>query len=70
MITITELKACNLKIENTAKTAKVVYIYVPNKESMPYKMEAGTSFVVETLSAGESYSYLSQATEDIAVTIA
>lgn len=68
MAKFTELKAGVLTIENTSKTAKKVNIYVPNKDSVPYKLEAGESFKVTTLSAGESFMYLCQACEGLTVT--
>lgn len=69
MVKIEELKACTLKIENTSKTDKSVFIYVPNKDSIPYVISAGDSIKITTLSAGESFCYFSQATDDIAVTV-
>lgn len=68
MAKFTELKAGVLTIENTSKAAKNVLIYVPNKDNMSYKLEAGASFKVTTLSAGESFTYLCQATEGLTVT--
>lgn len=65
---IKELKAGVITIENKAKVAKTIFIYVPNKDSIPYSLEAGASIKVTTLSAGESFVYLNQATEDIEVT--
>lgn len=65
MVKFDELKACTLKIENVSKAAAVVSIYVPNKDSMPYKMASGTSFKVTTLCAGETYFYLSQAKDGV-----
>lgn len=65
MIKFDELKACILKVENVSKAAAVVNIYVPNKDSMPYKMASGTSFKVTTLCAGETYFYLSQAKDGV-----
>ena len=49
MVKFTALKAGVLTVENTSKTAKTVLIYVPNKDSMPYKLEAGASFKITTL---------------------
>ena len=66
---IEELKACTLKLENKSKMAKTVYIYIPNKDSVPYILGVGESLKVTTLSAGESYMYLSQMTSDLAVTV-
>lgn len=68
MVKFNELKAGVLTVENTSKAAKTVLIYVPNKDSMPYKLEAGASFKVTTSSAGESYCYLCQATDGLTVT--
>lgn len=66
---IEELKACTLKLENKSKTAKTVYVYIPNKDSVPYILGVGESIKVTTQSAGESYMYLSQMTSDLAVTV-
>lgn len=66
---IEELKACTLKLENKSKMAKTVYVYIPNKDSVPYILSVGESIKVTTQSAGESYMYLSQMTSDLAVTV-
>lgn len=67
---IKELKAGVITIENTSKVAKTIFIYVPNKDSIPYSIEPGTSIKVTTLSAGESFVYLNQATEGLEITAA
>lgn len=64
-----ELKACTLTLENTAKAAAVVYIYVPNKDVVPYELAAGETLKVTTLSAGESFMYLKQATDTLTVKV-
>lgn len=66
---IEELKACTLKLENKSKTAKTVYVYILNKDSVPYILGVGEFIKVTTQSAGESYMYLSQMTSDLAVTV-
>lgn len=66
---ITELKAGVIKVENTSKVDQSIIIYVPNKYDMPYVIGAGDSINITTLSAGESYSYLCQATDDIKITL-
>ena len=66
---IEELKACTLKLENKSKTAKTVYVYIPNKDSVPYILGVGESIKITAQSAGESYMYLYQMTSDLAVTV-
>lgn len=70
MVKFDELKACTLKIENKATKGSVkVFIYVPNKDSIVHELPAGESFKVTTLSAGETFTYLNQATDDLIVTV-
>lgn len=67
MVTFDKLEAGKLTIENTSGSDKTVFIYVPNKDSIPYVLGAGKKFDVVTLSAGESFTYFSQATKDLTV---
>lgn len=62
-----QLKAGEITITNTGKSAKTICIYVPNKDMVPYTMAAGETFKVTTLSAGESYTYIAQATDTLTV---
>lgn len=59
-----ELKAGTVTIENKSKKPQNINIYVPNKENMPCTLEAGDKLIVETRSAGETYSYMLQADKD------
>lgn len=69
MVKITAIKAGTINVENTGKTNKVLNIYVPNKDSMCYTLGAGDSMEITTLSAGESFYYLSQAKDELSVTL-
>lgn len=64
---ITKLEACTLSITNNGKKDKNINIYVSNRDCMPYKMSAGDSFTVTTSTAGETYFYLSQATDELVI---
>lgn len=70
MVKINTLKAGTIKAENTGKSNKVLNIYVPNKDCMVYTLGAGESMEITTLSAGESFFYLSQAKDELSVTLA
>lgn len=70
MIKIETLKAGTIKVENTGKTNKTLNIYVPNKDCMYYVLGASESIEITTLSAGESFFYLSQAKDELAITLA
>ena len=61
---ISERKAGKIKIENVSKIYQTVFIYVPNKDNIPYVIGAGETLEVTTLSAGESFSYLIQGKQD------
>ena len=67
MVSIKELKASTLKIENTSDVDKTIFIYVPNKDNIPHVLHSKESINITTLSAGESYVYLSQATDTLTV---
>ena len=67
---ITELKAGTITIKNNTKTGKLVFIYVPNKDSIPYTLAAEATLTVETSNAGESFCYLNQASSDLSITLA
>lgn len=65
-----ELKAGVVTVENTGKATKVVMVYVPNKEGLPMPLEAGKIMTITTLNAGETATYLAQATDELKVTLA
>lgn len=63
--------AGEVTIKNTATTgAKTVSMYVPNKDSVPFALNAGDTLVVTTTSAGETFHYLNQATDTLTVEVA
>lgn len=64
-----ELKAGTVELKNTGNSDKIVNVYIPNKDSVYITLPAGQSMNVTTLSAGESFTYLSQASEDLTVEI-
>lgn len=70
MVKITGLKAGTINVENTSKSNKTLNIYVPNKDCMFYTLASGESIEITTLSAGESFFYLSQACDELTVTLA
>lgn len=66
---ITELKAGEVTLVNKAKFDKTINIYVPNMYGVFYKIPAGKTMTITTLSAGESFTYLAQGDEDLEVTL-
>ena len=64
------LKAGEVTIKNESSAEKTIFIYVPNKDSIPCKIAAGKTVTITTLSAGESFTYLAQAVEGLNVTLA
>lgn len=64
-----ELKAGTVTVENKSKKPQNINVYIPNKENMPCTLNPGDKLVVETRSAGETYSYLVQADADLFVTV-
>ena len=66
---ISELKAGKITIKNTANFDQSISIYVPNKTDVAYTLPAKQSLVIVTVCAGESFSYLAQAKDDLTVTL-
>ena len=65
-----ELVAGKVTIKNGSTSDKNVMIYVSNKDSVPCVVPAGCTVEVTTASAGETYTYLAQATEELTITAA
>lgn len=64
------LAAGTVKVENVSDADVSMSIYVSNKDSVPCNVPAGAKVTITTLSAGETYFYLNQASESLSVTTA
>lgn len=65
-----ELAAGTVTIVNAGKKAAPLGIYVPNRDTVFVSMPAGKTLKVETQSAGETFMYMSQASDKLTVSFA
>lgn len=65
-----ELSAGKVVIKNETTVEKAITIYVPNKDSVPCNVPAGCTVEITTVSAGETFMYLSQAQEGLTIGMA
>lgn len=66
----TNLSAGVCTVKNTSNKPATLLVYVPNKDSIPVTVEANATVKITTLSAGETFAYLSQANSALTVTYA
>ena len=65
-----ELAAGKVTVENTASSAKNLNIYVANRDGVAMSIPAGETVEITTLSAGETFMYLSQSDDELKVELA
>ena len=69
MAFISNLKAGIVNIKNNSNKEKIIDAYVFNSNGNVLKIPANSSLDIETKSAGESFYYMIQSTEDVVITL-